>query len=666
MQMPCPNPVNCPGVDRPVINLTAEAPDEIKTLGYGFFSDGSNRFCEELSQEAANICAAVPDPDDLSGFGNPPPPQIFTSNPQTCSVLCPDASEERYSVVAGSAVGLSQAAADAAALALACELANLQCAGPVTVYTSTPQTCSITCSNGQVVSFTAPAGLFSGASQSDANTFAYLFACDVVSRMCIDLPPLPGGGPNGGSGNPPVAPVQPQWGNSPQTCTVTCPTGGTTTFTVSAGTFIASSIAIANSIAYSYACQQAAANAVCLGEIESAACVSEFFSAILTVTGLQEPIAWSLIAGALPPGIVLADDLITGTPTVAGSYSFTIAVTGTSTATGNVVSASKSYSMKVMEISTASALPDGDIDTAYSQALVGAGYLGAPTWSITSGTLPDGMTLHPSTGLLSGTPTNSGDFAFVVGLEDEDGQLCTKAFTLTIEALAFSPSNWWKLEEASGNRTDSIRGAILGEFGVTPVTSVPGVIGNGSLHGPATIFSGASLSSAGQDPLLAYEGNGCELVAWFKMDIQNSTDSCRGQYFSFGATTFFLTWETVLDLGFVKLELGADGITNEEIDFPITINDGEWYFVRVYYDAATGLGGIQVASEFDAALPPAVEGVVVHNFQVVADARVSFGAVFSAVPNFYTAFDEVGVFQLKMTDGQAAQVFNGGAGRTFP
>lgn len=662
MQMPCPNPVNCPGTDRPVINLTAEAPDEIKTFGYGFFSDGTSRFCEADTQEAADICAAVPDPNDLSGFGNPPPPKIFISNPQTCTILCPDATEERYSVVGGSAAALSQAAADAAALALACELANLQCAGPVTVYQSTAQTCSITCSNGQVVSFTTPPGLFSGASQNDANTFAYLFACQLAALLCVDLPPLPGGSNGGGSGNPPVAPVQPLWGNAAQSCQSTCAGGGTTSFTVPAGTFIASSLAIANAIAASYACQQAQANSVCLGAIESGACVAEFYSQILSVTGLQEPITWYLVSGSLPPGVVLADDLLTGTPTTSGTYNFTIGVVGTSVANGATVGASRSFSMKVMEISTASALPNGDEGTPYAQALIGAGYTGAPTWSVVSGTLPDGLTLHPSTGLISGTPTTAGASAFTVGLEDSDGQLCTKAFTITIEAIAFSPSNWWKLEEAAGDRVDSIGGADLPPAGIAP-TNAPGVIANGSLHSP-TLFTASSLFHPAQTVLMKYDGLGMDWCGWFRMNNFIASNDLNVGYIFPGYIPFL--FETFVSANKVQVTVRGDATGPETIEFPIVIVDGEWYFWRVYFDQATGKWGLQIASEFDLALPAAVEGTIVHTVSAQVSGQVTLSSRITAAPTYTCQFDETGMFQVKLTDAQIDQVFNGGAGRTFP
>src|SRR5579864_1379633 len=53
-------------------------------------------------------------------------------------------------------------------------------------------------------------------------------------------------------------------------------------------------------------------------------------------------------------------------------------------------------------------LPDGVSGTAYSATLQSTGGTGAVTWSLTTGTLPTGLTLNTSTGAITGTPTTPG------------------------------------------------------------------------------------------------------------------------------------------------------------------------------------------------------------------------------------------------------------------
>jgi len=65
-------------------------------------------------------------------------------------------------------------------------------------------------------------------------------------------------------------------------------------------------------------------------------------------------------------------------------------------------------------------LPYADVDITYhSQTLHASGGIAPYTWSIFSGTLPDGLVLS-SSGVVSGTPTNTGKFFFTVQATDND------------------------------------------------------------------------------------------------------------------------------------------------------------------------------------------------------------------------------------------------------
>lgn len=57
-----------------------------------------------------------------------------------------------------------------------------------------------------------------------------------------------------------------------------------------------------------------------------AAQVGSAYSQGLAATG-STPIAWSVVAGSLPPGLTLSGSTISGTPTIAGDYAFTVRAT---------------------------------------------------------------------------------------------------------------------------------------------------------------------------------------------------------------------------------------------------------------------------------------------------------------------------------------------------
>ena len=70
-----------------------------------------------------------------------------------------------------------------------------------------------------------------------------------------------------------------------------------------------------------------------------------------------------------------------------------------------------------LQITTAS-LPGGFLGAPYSQTLQASGGITPYTWSITSGTLPTGLTLNPLTGAITGTPTAAGLQSFTVKVTD--------------------------------------------------------------------------------------------------------------------------------------------------------------------------------------------------------------------------------------------------------
>ena len=83
-----------------------------------------------------------------------------------------------------------------------------------------------------------------------------------------------------------------------------------------------------------------------------------FYSQTLTASGGSPPYAWSLTSGALPSGLTLANSgAITGTPTSAGTLTFTARVTDSASS-----SATQNFTLTIsagLSITTASTLPPG-------------------------------------------------------------------------------------------------------------------------------------------------------------------------------------------------------------------------------------------------------------------------------------------------------------------
>jgi hypothetical protein len=81
-------------------------------------------------------------------------------------------------------------------------------------------------------------------------------------------------------------------------------------------------------------------------------------------------------------------------------------------------------------------LPDGQVGIFYTQTVTASGATGPFTFAVTSGTLPAGLTLNGSTGLVSGTPTAGATSNFVITATN--GALCSgqRNFSVVIAGAA--------------------------------------------------------------------------------------------------------------------------------------------------------------------------------------------------------------------------------------
>lgn len=80
---------------------------------------------------------------------------------------------------------------------------------------------------------------------------------------------------------------------------------------------------------------------------------------------------------------------------------------------------------------TTSPLPAANLNEAYSETIEASDADGDVTFSIITGSLPTGLTLDSSTGVISGTPT-SGEETFTVQVEDNGGNTNTREFVLPV------------------------------------------------------------------------------------------------------------------------------------------------------------------------------------------------------------------------------------------
>ena len=157
--------------------------------------------------------------------------------------------------------------------------------------------------------------------------------------------------------------------------------------------------------------------------------------------GCYPPFTWSLAPGSapLPAGLNLSPGgNISGTPatnaTVGTNYFFVQVVDNQSTTNQQLLPLVVYPTVKI----TNTSVPNGTSGVPYSVSLMATGGAGGYFgWSLISGTLPLGLNVNDGTnftGILSGTPTQTGTFSFTVGLIDNSGYQPQRTYSITIVA----------------------------------------------------------------------------------------------------------------------------------------------------------------------------------------------------------------------------------------
>ncbi|MCL1798053.1 MAG: putative Ig domain-containing protein [Eggerthellaceae bacterium] len=189
--------------------------------------------------------------------------------------------------------------------------------------------------------------------------------------------------------------------------------------------------------------------------------VGEFYYQSLEASGSTS--TWTVSSGSLPKGLALTSyGTISGTPTTAGTSTFTVK------ATNQEGSATKQFSIKVVAAPvkptiTTTSLAGATVGKAYSQKLTASGDTPI-TWTLSSGSLPKGLSLA-SNGTISGTPSAVGSSTFTVKAKNSVGEV-TKQFTIKVDALKPTITTT-SLADATVGKTYSQK---LAASGTAPIT----------------------------------------------------------------------------------------------------------------------------------------------------------------------------------------------------
>jgi hypothetical protein len=237
--------------------------------------------------------------------------------------------------------------------------------------------------------------------------------------------------------------------------------------------------------------------------------VGTAYSQTLAATGGTGPYAWQVSRGRLPSGLTLSPSTgqINGTPQAEVETILTFQVTDTS---NPPQTASATFTLTVtltptgLSIVTTS-LSNGAMGVPYSQALAAIGGTGPYTWQLTSGTLPAGLTLNASTGVVAGTPTASVTatlLTFKVADASTPSQTATVALTLTIATQTGGPLTITTTALSSGAVGTAYSQTLTATGGTGPYTwqLIAGRMPLGlTLNGATGVISGTPASCAETD-----------------------------------------------------------------------------------------------------------------------------------------------------------------------
>lgn len=287
------------------------------------------------------------------------------------------------------------------------------------------------------------------------------------------------------------------------------------------------------------------------------------YSTALQATGGVTPYTWSISAGSLPAGLTInsATGVISGTPTAAGTADFTVQVTDetgkTATATASIAVTAP---ISVLTLTT-TALPNGTVNVPYAATIGVSGGTAPYSCSITSGTLPAGLTLSGCT--VSGTPTTPGASTVTVNVTDSSNpqQSTSGTQTITINPAALSLTT-----SALPNGTINV-----------PYTATIGVTGGTSPYS-CSITSGAlpkGLSLSGCTVSGTPTASGTSTVQVKVTDSGNPQQTTSGpQTITIGSAALSLT-ATSLPNGTVNVPYSSTiGVTGGTSPYSCSITSG--------------------------------------------------------------------------------------------
>src|SRR6476661_3127628 len=201
------------------------------------------------------------------------------------------------------------------------------------------------------------------------------------------------------------------------------------------------------------------------------------YSYTFTASGSPAP-TFGVSSGALPAGLSLntTTGVLSGTPTTDGTSTF--AVTATNGVSPDAVTGSLTITVspgQAAPVFTAASPPStATAGNPYSYTFSASG-TPAPTFGVSSGALPAGLSLNTATGVLSGTPTTAGSSTFAVtATNGVSPDAVTGSLSITVNSAPAAPTG---VTATAGDASATVAwtapangGSAITSYTVTPHT----------------------------------------------------------------------------------------------------------------------------------------------------------------------------------------------------
>ena len=172
------------------------------------------------------------------------------------------------------------------------------------------------------------------------------------------------------------------------------------------------------------------------------------YVAALASSGGITPYTWGFPSGSNPPSwlALSAGGVLSGIPPVSVENTTVSVTAGVTDSSVPTITAARTLTFMVtppgaLAIITTSPLPAAQAGVFYTDTLRASGGFPSYTWTMTAGSLPTGLSLDLSTGVISGTSTTEGTSSFTASVTDTVNAHVSIPLTITVSPPT-SPMTW--------------------------------------------------------------------------------------------------------------------------------------------------------------------------------------------------------------------------------